>query len=349
MSIPRSPLGQTGLTIPPIIFGTSCLGNLYQAVPDETKLAILQEFFAHVDVPVFLDSAGKYGAGLALETIGKGLRKLKIPPAQVIISNKLGWKRVPLKGPEPTFEPGAWVGLSHDAVQDISAEGILTAWRQGNALLGSDYSAQIVSVHDPDEYLAAAPTALERKSRFKDIIAAYGALSKLKAEGHVRAIGVGSKDWRVVRQIADCVALDWVMLAVNLTIYSHPPELLRFVEALRARGVAVINSAVFHAGFLVGGRYFDYRIPDPHSPTDQPMFEWRERFHRLCAQHAIQPAAACVQFALSPPGVVSIALNTSAPERVRENVNLAQTTIPNEFWQAAKSEQLIAGDYPYLG
>ena len=34
------PLGQTGVRVPPIVFGTSCLGNLYEALPAETKLAI---------------------------------------------------------------------------------------------------------------------------------------------------------------------------------------------------------------------------------------------------------------------------------------------------------------------
>ena len=43
-----------------------------------------------------------------------------MPPEKVLISNKLAWKRVPLPHPgaEPTFEPGAWVNLKNDAVQD---------------------------------------------------------------------------------------------------------------------------------------------------------------------------------------------------------------------------------------
>ncbi len=31
------------LQLPPVIFGTSCLGNLYEAVPYEIKLAIIKE------------------------------------------------------------------------------------------------------------------------------------------------------------------------------------------------------------------------------------------------------------------------------------------------------------------
>src|SRR5882672_1943907 len=108
------PLGKTGLFVPPIVFGTSCLGNLYEVVSDETKLAIVAEIFRHCPAPVVLDSAGKYGAGLALEVIGDCLRKLNIPPASVLISNKLAWYRTPLRGPEPTFERGVWAGIRHD-------------------------------------------------------------------------------------------------------------------------------------------------------------------------------------------------------------------------------------------
>ena len=133
----RRSLGRTGLELPAIIFGTSCLGNLYEVVPDAQKLAIVQEIIRHSPTPVVLDSAGKYGAGLALEVIGESLRTLGVPVSQVVISNKLGWYRVPLRGPEPTFERGVWAGIAHDAESQISYDGILKCYEQGNALLGA--------------------------------------------------------------------------------------------------------------------------------------------------------------------------------------------------------------------
>ena len=196
----RQPLGQTGLDIPPIVFGSSCLGNLYQAIPYETKLAIAREWVSCVQQPV-IDSAGKYGAGLALEAIGACLRDLGVRPGDVMISNKLAWKRIPLTTPEPTFEPGAWIGLEHDAEQDISYSGILECYEQGCDLLG-DYAPEVVSVHDPDEYLAQAEADDERKARFDDVLGAYQALGELKAKGHVKAVGVGSKDWAVIQAYA---------------------------------------------------------------------------------------------------------------------------------------------------
>jgi D-threo-aldose 1-dehydrogenase len=330
------------------VFGTSCLGNLYEVYPDDTKLALARRWFGFGPQVPLIDTAGKYGAGLALEVIGRTLRELGVAPDRIVISNKLGWKRVPLTTREPTFEPGVWTGIEHDAVQCISYRGVLECWEQGCELLGPPYRAALLSVHDPDDYLAAASGAADRERRMEDIRGAYQALSELRQRGEAAAIGVGAKDWRVIQEIDALVPLDWVMLANSLTVYRHLPELLDFVRSLHARGVAVINSAVFHAGFLVGGDYFDYRKVDPQSAADRPLFDWRERFHRLCREHEVAPAAACIQFALSPPGVAAIAVNTSRPERVAEDVANAHAAIPAEFWQAAKAIGLIAPDYPYV-
>lgn len=342
-------LGKTEVVIPPVIFGTSCLGNLYQALSDDLKLEIIRQWFECVEKPVVIDTAGKYGAGLALEVIGNGLRELGIQPEQIIISNKLGWFRTELKTPEPLFEPGVWKDLKHDAIQKINYKGILECWEQGCELLRGHYKTNIVSVHDPDEYLAQAVDNKDRDKRFSDIIGAYNALYELKEKGEVAAIGVGSKDWHVIKELTDQIQLDWVMLAVSLTIMNHPEELLKSVEALNHKNVGIINSAVFHAGFLTGSDFFDYRKVDPLSDEDKKLFEWRDKFFRICNSFNIKPAEACVRFAMTPPGVVSIALNTSKPERVRQNIELVSKKIPEEFWITMKEEDLIDKNYPFAG
>ena len=58
--------------LPRVIFGTGSLGNLYTEPPYEDKKAVVEAIVksAGDGVAVF-DSAGKYGAGLALEVIGQ--------------------------------------------------------------------------------------------------------------------------------------------------------------------------------------------------------------------------------------------------------------------------------------
>ena len=344
------PIGKTGISLPPIIFGTSALGNLYAALSDETKIAILQECLRNVPKPVVFDTAGKYGAGLALEKLGETLKNLQIAPGDILISNKLGWLREPLSASAsgPTFERGVWIDIKNDARQNISYEGILDCWEQGNVLLGCSYKPQLVSVHDPDEYINTARNDEEFRKLYRDIVDAYKALSVLKSKGKVKAIGVGAKNWKTIRIIANEVDLDWVMFANSMTIYRHPKDLLNFMEYLQTKNVAIINSAVFHAGFLTGGNFFDYIPIKADSDENMAKFKWREDFFSICKKHNVVPSDACVQFAMTPPGVISISLNTSNPLRVRKNVESVECKIPEAFWKEMMIKKLIDINYPHL-
>ncbi|MBN2164807.1 MAG: aldo/keto reductase [Marinilabiliaceae bacterium] len=344
----KNKLGNTGLEVPPIIYGTSYLGNLYQDLSYEYKKELIQGWFDCTERPVVIDSAGKYGAGLALEMIGEILADLNISPSDIVISNKLGWYRVPLETEEPTFEPGVWKGLKYDAVQKISYDGIIQCWKQGNELLGGKYKADVVSVHDPDEYLAAAVNKEDRISRFADILEAYKALFELKKKGEIKAVGVGSKDWTIIRELYDQVKFDWVMIANSFTIMKHTPDFMKFINQLYKDGVGVINSAVFQAGFLTGGEFFDYRKVEPDSEEGKFIYQWRDQFNKICSLYSINPSEACIRFAMSHPAVAAIALNTSKVKTMHRNVDTMMAKIPNEFWVEMKKAGLISSDYSFI-
>jgi len=335
------------LQLPKVISGTSLLGNLYKEMAHEEKRAIVNAYIKASESTPLFDSAGKYGAGLALESLGKCLKDLGIQKNQVLISNKLAWVRKPLVTPEPTFEKGIWHNLKHDAEQQISYDGILRCFEEGNELLG-DYAAQLVSVHDPDEYLAAATNESDYEKRYDDILEAYRALTDLKNKGVVAGVGIGAKDWRSIEKIAKDVPLDWVMIANSYTIYHHPKELVDFVSSLHEQNISVINSAVFHGGFLMGSDYFNYIQLDRNNPEHKHYYNWRDRFNSLCTEYNVEPAAAAIYFGLHVPGVKSIALNSSNPKRVQHNLEMANAEIPAAFWQQMKEEQLIDNNYPHL-
>ena len=344
----KNPLGKSGLLVPQVIYGTSYLGNLYKALSQDKKLTLMKTWFDCTEKPVIIDTAGKYGAGLALESIGKGLDQLSIDPADIIISNKLGWYQVPLATEEPTFEPGVWVGLQNDCIQTFGYKQIKKCFAQGNELLGRGYRTEVVSVHDPDEYLFAAENEQDRMDRLQEILESYRALFDLKAQGKVKAVGIGSKDWKIIRELYHQVPFDWVMFANSFTIYNHPDELIRFMSRLHEDGVGIINSAVFHGGFLTGGSKFDYQDIDPESEKGKIILQWRAEFYATCQTYDIIPGEACVHFGLSHPAIVSIALNTSRPERMRKNAEVLNRKIPGPFWQALKEKGLIDASYPYV-
>mmetsp|Transcript_9356 Transcript_9356/g.15407 ORF Transcript_9356/g.15407 Transcript_9356/m.15407 type:complete len:125 (+) Transcript_9356:276-650(+) len=112
---------------------------------------------------------------------------------------------------EPQFEPGIWKNQTHDAILTLFYDGILECFHQGNALLGGIYTADMVSVHDPDEYLALAQKCTsseeqyikELQRRQQDIMDAYRALFDLKAQGLVKAVGIGAKDPVVIEFVTE--------------------------------------------------------------------------------------------------------------------------------------------------
>jgi D-threo-aldose 1-dehydrogenase len=328
------------IRLPKVVVGTSGLGNLYVALPEADKCAIVGEWIKYSGKPAVFDSAGKYGAGQSLESLGNCLRQLKVKPEDVLISNKLGWYRIPLTGPEPTFEPGVWKDIKHDAEQRISYEGILQCYEQGNELLNG-YHAELVSVHDPDEYLAAAKDSTDRAQRFENVKEAYRALFELKAAGKVKAVGVGAKTWTVIKEITDVVPLDWVMIANSMTLHSHPADLLQYMQQLKDKGTLIINSAVFNGGFLTGGDFYNYKPVEAGNPKDDALLQWRKDFFAICAEYGVEPAHACIQFGINGPGVTSIALSTSRPQKVKGNVDMATIPMPAGFWAELKKRGMI--------
>jgi D-threo-aldose 1-dehydrogenase len=138
------------------------------------------------------------------------------------------------------------------------------------------------------------------------------------------------------------------MFANSFTVFHHPQELLEFMDLLDSNQVGIINSAVFHGGFLTGGDKFDYQDVDPQSARGKLIYGWRKKFNALCDKHQVLPGDACLHFGMSHPAIVSLALNTSKPEKMNRNVEILQRKIPLAFWKEMKEERLIDPVYKYL-
>ena len=160
------------------------------------------------------------------------------------------------------------MNLEHDAEQCISYDGILECWEEGCRFLGGRHRPQLASVHDPDDYLAAANSPADRDRRFQDILDAYRALAELKEAGLVQGIGIGAKDWRSIQEIDEHVKLDWVMMANSFTVMNHPPELIEFIASLKERGVGDHQFGRVPRGLL--GRRPILRLPRRQSRITRP-------------------------------------------------------------------------------
>lgn len=324
------------ICFPKFIFGTSTLGNLYEDIGIDEKKHIIHTIFQEFpNERVAFDTAGKYGAGLALETLGNILEDLCVTQRSITISNKLGWRRIPLVQEFPTFESDIWVNIKNDAIQDISYEGIIRCYDEGNLLFGSKYCVDAVSVHDPDEYLASAGKDERLQLIYKQhIIDAYKALFELKSMGKVKSIGIGAKSIDIIEYVTNHITLDWVMIACSYTCYQcNNVDVLALINKLYSKNIHIINSAIFHSGFLLGNDYFNYH---KISPMSHPMlYQWRDQFFRLCNDYHITPFAACVQFSFicSEFKIKSIAINPCSAQQVMDYKSALNEIIPDAFWE----------------
>jgi D-threo-aldose 1-dehydrogenase len=112
--------------------------------------------------------------------------------------------------------------------------------------------------------------------------------------------------------------------------------------------VTIINSAVFNAGFLTGGNYFNYRLINKEDPEHGKLFKWRDSFFEVCDDFSVSPSHACIRFGMSHPAVAAVALNTSNPNHVKRNVGEVQNEVPAELFNVMKERGLIDKEYPFV-
>src|SRR5262249_40444274 len=147
--------------------GTAPLGGLYEAVDEEAALAVVDRAWERG--MRFFDTAPYYGSGLAERRLGAALRGR--PRDEVVVSTKVG----------RLLRPGSSGGAGAPALQayfDFSFDAALRSFEESLERLGLE-RVDIALVHDPDDHPDEA------------LLGAFRALSRLRDEGLVRAIGFG--------------------------------------------------------------------------------------------------------------------------------------------------------------
>jgi len=112
-------LGETGLAIPPIVFGTAALGNVGRVMAEQSKLAICGAWFQHVASPLAVEVSYEHGGGMALEVLGRMLRRLAICNDEIIVQLSIGRS---------------------------DFDGLRAYWDKSRRLLGEDYRPKLISV-----------------------------------------------------------------------------------------------------------------------------------------------------------------------------------------------------------
>jgi D-threo-aldose 1-dehydrogenase len=305
------PFGNTGLVLPPVVFDTAPLTDKARPIPDQTKLQLVGEWLSHIPPPLVVEFTVNGSSISPLLILARAIRRFEINPNELVL----------------TFRCPAHA--TSEDVQKLQDECGRT--------LGSAFAPRLVSVdcprNTPDPHI---------------VIKKIDSLRQLKESGNIRAIGICSANPAFVENVRSKTQLDWVTLRGCLTTLNHPPEALTLADTLQRQGIPIVNSSVFHSGFLAGGNELDGRPLDPLNESDQKMLAWRKSYAALCHGHGVSPIHAAIQFALRMPAVHAVRINTSYPDRVRENVAAIAKPVSPNLWKSMKEEGLLAIDSEYL-
>jgi D-threo-aldose 1-dehydrogenase len=307
-------------------YGAASVGNLYRAVDDETAQRILD---AAWDAGIrYYDTAPHYGLGLSERRLGAMLRRR--PRDQFVVSTKVGRILVPdpegaSRRDDDLFE----VPADQKRRWDLSEAGLRRSLEDSLVRLGLD-SVDVVYLHDVERSGQDVAEAVDT---------GVAALARMRDEGLVRAVGVGTADLTAVERAVRTGAIDLVMLPGRYTLLEAPAQdvVLPLCEEL---GVGVVNVAVFNSGLLATPEpstdaHYEYR----QVPADK-LARARE-LARVCRELGVELPTAAVQFGLRHPAVVSVVVGADTPAQIRENAARLQTPVPEELWRTLADRGLL--------
>jgi len=331
---PPRPLSARGPVVSALGFGGAPLGDLYARLDDAVAVATVE---AALDAGVTLvDTSPLYGRGLSEHRIGTVLRRR--PRDAVVVSTKVG--RVFAPAPHGVERSEGYVGgLPFEGRFDYSYDGTLRSLEQSMLRLGVAM-IDIALVHDVDPW-THGETARARQD--EALAGAMRALGDLRAQGVVRAIGIGVNDADVCERFAREADLDCVLLAGRYSLLEQP-ALDRFLPLAQARGIGVMLGGVYNSGILATGAIPGARYNYREAPADV-----RARvaaIERVCAAHAIALPHAAVAFVLGHPAVSSVVLGAVSPEEVQRNASMFARPVPAALWRDLRSERLLRDDAP---
>jgi D-threo-aldose 1-dehydrogenase len=299
----------------PLSLGCASMGNLYRRVSDE-------EVHGLVDVALergvtLFDTAPHYGYGMSETRLGVALRGRDRD--RYLLATKVGRLLVPAGEVETSDLDEIFVEPPPFRSQfDFSHDGVMRSIESSLERLGVD-RIDLIHVHDPDDHLDDA------------FAGAYPALFRLRDEGVIGAVGLGTNHAWVGDAVLDRVDLDWLLLAGRVTLLdsSGIPLLNRCLE----RGVSVLAAGVFNSGVLADptpGAPFHYAA----APDD--VLATAQRLADVCESFGTTLAAAALQRPTRHPAVASVVAGASSPAELATDIDLLATALTDDAWDALR-------------
>ena len=301
-------LGGRGLPATALGLGGGPLGGLFTRVDDEQAEATVEAAWS-AGIRLF-DVAPLYGHGRSERIVGRVLARK--PRDSYVLSTKVGrlLRRDEAGQPSP-FADTEGVGPR----LDFTAAGVVRSLDESLDRLGLA-SVDIAYIHDPDEHLDQA------------LNEAWPALVKLRDEGVIRAIGVGTNSVETVcRFVREC-DIDCALLANRLNLIDQTAATEALPLCLE-RGVSVLIGGVFASGILAAPNR------DPFYEYDRAPADIRARvreFDRVCASHCVALRTVALLYPFRFKAVAAVLAGTRSPTELEEAVAALETDVPEALW-----------------
>lgn len=311
--------------------GGTQLGNMFMITPDDEAEAMLE---ASWDSGVrYFDTAPFYGFGLSERRLGHFLDDKN--PQDYVLSTKTG--RL-LKPDASGTDQGIWKGnLNFSYHFDFTAAGTRRSVEDSLQRLGVA-KIDLVTIHD------LTPGMLGKDWKKHIEIARQGAmpeLTRMREEGIIGGWGMGVNNIETCLAAIEAADPDIMLQATKYNLMEHSDTLNRLFPKCQANDVSVIVGAPLGAGFLAGVDRWLYSNGIPDGYIDK-----RQRMSQLAIQHGTDLRTAALQFTTAPDVVAATIPGARNATQARQNQQSMAASVPPEFWQALKDEQLIDSNAP---
>ena len=326
--------GRVDLEVSAFGFGTAPIGNIFREIDEGTSDAMIQRAWS-AGVRYF-DTAPMYGHGLSELRTGHSLRWENRDDFD--LSSKVGRVLKPARKQDIDYAP--WTNAGRFTMHfDYSYDGIMRSFEDSLQRMNLE-RMDICFIHDIDVFTRG----VEQPEVFEQAMdGAWKALSKLKEEGVVKAIGVGVNEWEVCHAALERRDFDCFLLAGRYTLLEQD-ALDTFLPLCEERNAAVVVGGGFNSGILATGAKEGAKYNYAPAPAD--IMEKVRKIEAVCAEYNVPLPAAALQFVVAHPAVPTFMAGTRTVQQLEQNLEWFSLDIPSQFWADLKAKGLLREDAP---
>ena len=293
----RRKIGETGLSVTPLGFGSSGLGNMpdtygYEVSAEQARATVEAIFDGPVNL---LDTSNNYGFGRSEARIGEVIRDRGGLPDGFVLSTKL----------DRDMETGrfdadrAWASLE-ESLTRLSLDRV-----------------PLLHLHDP-----------EHARDLGEVSQAIDTLFRMKEEGLAQAVGLAMGRLDILEPILRDHPFDALISHNRWTVVNQSAGAI-FAQAA-ARGIAILNAAPYAGGVLAKGSIQMPRVT--YQPGTDATLAPIRAIEALASRHDVSPGAVALQVSLRSDHVTSTIAGVSKPDRIAQTLGWMDEKIPDALW-----------------